>query len=410
MKYCITLISIILITTTILSKDLYMSKSKRSLQNIRNLNDDDFDTDNSEPSDETDISNESSESNESSNESDEPYGAIESFEPNNTIPSEEIDNGGENSTAPSDPEENEKAFVVIYAIDNYRYRSSTIIFSLYVFFHNVDNNYDTITLTVTIMYNLRALEEARETITCRKGENFGELYKYNCSKEFSGDIKNIECTHVKADGNSSIIFDNTTSSEEELKDIANQTMQRISEKGFVYIKNCEYLRQDSIIQIKGESEDNLNDRSILTLDIRNNNGDFFKIDSSLILDGKRRLLRKLEDKDVIIQINPTQYLNTDLNRTTGVLDDGRNALIHFKKNIDSDIYYSPAHNNFFKNTNKKGLSGGAITAIVITLAAVLIAIIAIAFIMLKRPPIPPKQYLGNSDPRFDMSSSTNVIN
>lgn len=395
MKYIITLISIILLITTILSKDLNTFKSKKSLQNIRNLNEDDDDTDNSQSYEETD--------------------EIESIESSESIGIEDTtiswtDIGNGNSTAPLDPEENDKAFVVVYAIDNYRYRLNTIIFLLYVFFHNVENNYDTITLTVNIVYNLRVLEETTETITCRKGEGFGELYRYNCSKEFSGDIKNIECTNLKAEGNDSIFFDNTTSSAEELKDIGNQTMQRISEKGFVYIKNCEYLRRDSVIQIRGESENNLNERSLLILDVRNTNGDFFKVDSNLILNEKRRLLRKLEDKDVIIQINPSQYINTDLNKTAGVLDDGRNALIHFKKNIDSDLYYSPDHNNYFKNTNKKGLSGGAITALVITLAAVIIAIIAITFIMLKRPPIPPKQYIGNSDPRFDMSSSTNVIN
>ena len=401
MKYIITLISIILLITTILGKDLHAFKSKKSLQNIRNLNEDEDDTDNSQSYEETDEieSNENSESIESS----ESQGIEDT-----TI--SWADNGDGNSTAPLDPEENDKAFVVVYAIDNYRYRYSTIIFSLYVFFHNVENNYDIITLTVNIVYNLRVLEETTETITCRKGDGDGELYRYNCSKEFSGDIKNIECTDLKAEGNSSIFFDNTTSSAEELKDIGNQTMQRISEKGFVYIKNCEYIRRDSVIQIRGESENNLNDRSLLILDVRNTNGDFFKVDSDLILNEKRRLLRKLEDKDVIIQINPSQYINTDLNKTSGVLDDGRNALIHFKKNIDSDLYYSPDHNNYFKNTNKKGLSGGAITALVITLAAVIIAIIAITFIMLKRPPIPPKQYIGNSDPRFDMSSSTNVIN
>jgi hypothetical protein len=395
MKYIITLISIILLITTILGKDLHAFKSKKSLQNIRNLNEDEDDTDNSQSYEETD--------------------EIESSENSESIGIEDTtiswtDIGDGNSTASLDPEENDKAFVVVYAIDNYRYRYSTIIFSLYIFFHNVENNYEIITLTVNIVYNLRVLEETTETITCRKGERYGELYRYNCSKEFSGDIKNIECTNLKAEGNSSIFFDNTTSSAEELKDIGNQTMQRISEKGFVYIKNCEYIRRDSVIQIRGESENNLNDRSLLILDVRNTNGDFFKVDSDLILNEKRRLLRKLEDKDVIIQINPSQYINTDLNKTAGVLDDGRNALIHFKKNIDSDLYYSPDHNNYFKNTNKKGLSGGAITALVITLAAVIIAIIAITFIMLKRPPIPPKQYIGNSDPRFDMSSSTNVIN
>jgi hypothetical protein len=395
MKYIITLISIILLITTILGKDLHAFKSKKSLQNIRNLNEDEDDTDNSQSYEETDEIE--------SNENSESIGIEDT-----TISWTDIGDG--NSTAPLDPEENDKAFVVVYAIDNYRYRYSTIIFSLYIFFHNVENNYEIITLTVNIVYNLRVLEETTETITCRKGERYGELYRYNCSKEFSGDIKNIECTNLKAEGNSSIFFDNTTSSAEELKDIGNQTMQRISEKGFVYIKNCEYLRRDSVIQIRGESENNLNESSLLILDVRNTNGDFFKVDSNLILNEKRRLLRKLEDKDVIIQINPSQYINTDLNKTAGVLDDGRNALIHFKKNIDSDLYYSPDHNNYFKNTNKKGLSGGAITALVITLAAVIIAIIAITFIMLKRPPIPPKQYIGNSDPRFDMSSSTNVIN
>jgi hypothetical protein len=118
MKYIITLISIILLITTILGKDLHAFKSKKSLQNIRNLNE--VDTDNSQSYEETDEieSIESSESN-----------GIE----DTTISWTDIGDG--NSTAPLDPEENDKAFVVVYAIDNYRYRFNTIIF-----LSNLDNS------------------------------------------------------------------------------------------------------------------------------------------------------------------------------------------------------------------------------------------------------------------------------
>jgi hypothetical protein len=120
MKYIISLISIILLITTILSKDLYTFKSKKSLQNIRNLNEEEVDTDNSQSYEETDEieSIESSESN-----------GIE----DTTISWTDIGDG--NSTAPLDPEENDKAFVVAYAIDNYRYRFNTIIF-----LSNLDNS------------------------------------------------------------------------------------------------------------------------------------------------------------------------------------------------------------------------------------------------------------------------------
>ena len=106
-------------------------------------------------------------------------------------------------------------------------------------------------------------------------------------------------------------------------------------------------------------------------------------------------------------MNPAKPLSANLNKTVGVLDDGRNALIHFKKGVDSTVYYSPDYNSFYMTKKTKGLSGGSIAAIVITIVAVLIAVIAIAFIMMKKPVLPPNRM---PEAAYEMSSSNNAIN
>ncbi len=321
-----------------------------------------------------------------------------------------------NSTRNDQIEDNDEEFAVLYAIDNFRYQSHKIFFYIYVLFHNM-NSVPTIIINVQIIYYLRLLsEKGNVPINCKSdGTYHGELYRYTCEETLDEEItsiSNMKGISIKPEDEKYkyIIIDNTTSSLAELNDITNQTMNRINlDKGFVYIKNCEFISKNPVIQIKGETED-VTQKANLVLDVKNYDG-FVKVDSNILVNNNKRFLRNLEgERDVIVQLNPSEPLSTNLNKTAGVLDDGRNALIHFKKNADSSVNYSPDYNSFFNNKNKTGLTGGAITAIVISLAAVIIFVIIIAYITMKKPLTPPKHISANSDAKIEMSSSTNVIN
>ena len=428
-----TLIPILLMITTIINKNMCMNNSKNGLQNIRNLEDDSDEIKNTDiESDES--SDESYESSENSIEdtSESMMSSPGGNETNTDLPipgvedisdkSDNSDDGlidvgtdeagvvpGSNST--DNGKENDIQFAVLYAIDNFSFRNHKIFFYIYIFFHGYDFSkgfsLPSIRITIFIIYyNLRLLSETKQTITCSQNTHYGELYRYNCElvDENINSLSKIEGLSIESD-NPQFMIDNTTSSLAELRDITNQTMDRIQiEKGFVYIRNCEFISKEPVIQIKGETADVQNNVG-LTLDIKNYDG-FVKVDSNLLL--KNRLLRTLEgERNVVVQLNAYKPLSANLNKTAGVLDDGRNALIHFKKGVDSTVYYSPDTNNFFMTKKTKGLSGGSIAAIVITIVAVLIAVIAIAFIMMKKPVLPPNRM---PEAAYEMSSSNNAIN
>ena len=427
-----TLIPILLMITTIINKNMCMNNSKNGLQNIRNLEDDSDEIKNTDiESDES--SDESYESSENSIE-DNSESMMSSFEGNDAKtqgPEMGLDDDyGDNSdkgiedteVAGVNPEnnanetsvENEIQFAVLYAIDNFSFRNHKIFFYIYIFFHGYyfSESFPVPNIRITIIiifYRLRLLSETREIITCSQNTHHGELYRYSCElvDDNINSISKIEGVSIESN-NSLFKIDNTTSSLAEFKDITNQTMDRIQiEKGFVYIRNCEFISKEPVIQIKGETADVQNNVG-LTLDIKSYDG-FVKVDSNLLL--KNRLLRTLEgERNVVVQLNAYKPLSANLNKTAGVLDDGRNALIHFKKGVDSTVYYSPDTNNFFMTKKTKGLSGGSIAAIVITIVAVLIAVIAIAFIMMKKPVLPPNRMSGSVEAGYEMSSSTNAIN
>lgn len=413
MKYNMALIPILLMITTI-NKNLCMNNSKNRLQNIRNLEDyttDESYTESEESFDESIESSENSieDTSESMSSSERNETTIETTEKKTELPDDNDITPENNSTV--NVEENDKEFAVLYAIDNFSFQTHKISFNIYIFFYHVHFETRIIIKVNIIYYNLRLLAENNKElfITCTNEKYYGNLTRYKCEviDEDINSISKIEGVSIYPESNDFFI-DNTISSLAEFKDITNQTKNRTNlEKGFVYIKNCEILSREPVIQIKGETEDVQNNVN-LVLDVKNYDG-FVKVDSNLFL-GKR-LLRTLEgERDVLVQLNPLKPLSANLNKTAGALDDGTNALIHFKKNVDSTVYYSPDYNNYFKTKNTKRLSGGAIAAIVITIVAVLIAIVAIIFIMMKKPVIPPNHMSGSVEAGYEVSSSTNVIN
>ena len=421
----------ILLMITKINKNLCMNNFKNRLQNIRNLETSDESYTESEESfdesiesseisfEDTSESMSSSEGNETTTETTEKRTEAPNDDNNTGLIAEDTYDAGitPGNNATSNEEENDKEFAVLYAIDNYHYsyQSQTISFYIYIFFHGYDFGHSldfvpNIKISILIIYyNLRLLSETNEIkeIICSKNNSHGELYRYSCEQKVNGNISRIEGISIESE-NGQYMIDNTTSSLAEFKDITNQIIDRVKiEKGFVYIKNCVLLNREPVIQIKGETEDVQNNVN-LVLDVKNYDG-FVKVDSNLFL--IKRLLRTLEgEKDVLVQLNPLKPLSADLNKTAGVLDDGANALIHFKKGTVSTVYYPLDYNNYFKTKNTKGLSGGAIAAIIITIAAVLIAIIAIAFIMMKKPVLPPNRMSGSVEAGYEMSSSTNAIN
>ena len=143
-----------------------------------------------------------------------------------------------------------------------------------------------------------------------------------------------------------------------------------------------------------------------------------KVDSNLFINKNISSNKSLENSkavNVIIQLNPTTSLNANLNKTTGVLEDGRNVLIFFKKNVDLDVQVSAEPDKFVnnenKNKNKKGLSKGAIAGIVTAGVVVLIAIIVTVCLLIKKSCVnPPKQNIENTTPGIVNNFSTDVVN
>ena len=203
-----------------------------------------------------------------------------------------------------------------------------------------------------------------------------------------------------------------------LNDITKLTMKTITNLGFVYIKNCEFLSKETTpIQIQGETDDDISEKTSLVLNIKNEDG-LVKVDSNLFINKNISSNKSLENSkavNVIIQFNPTTSLNANLNKTTGVLEDGRNVLIFFKKDVDLDVQVSAEPDKFVnnenKNKNKKGLSKGAIAGIVSAVVVVLIAITVTVCLLIKRSSVnPPKQNIVNTTPGIVNNSSTDIVN
>ena len=413
MKSLIVLISIVLMITTFFSNNLYVN-SKNSLKNIRNLDNMENSVLNTE---ENSKSNKTNENNEISQE---------------TIKVQNNEQMGELPDNSTDKYKvsNDDKFVTLYAVDNFTitkiFREWKVTFNIYVIFHNIPSADKMIITFEVIQKDSRLLEEEKPLhIQClRDSDPSLELVRYFCIVFTERDIKNKKLKGVdiyiqeKNLTRSPIIIDNTTSSLEMLNDITKQTMKTITNLDFVYIKNCEFLSKETTpIQIQGETDDDISEKSSLVLDVKNDDG-IVKVDSNLFINKNISSNKSLENSkavNVIIQLNPTTSLNANLNKTTGVLEDGRNVLIFFKKDVDLDVQVSAEPDKFVnnenKNKNKKGLSKGAIAGIVTAGVLVLIAITVTVCLLIKRSSVnPPKQNIVNTTPGIVNNSSTDIVN
>ncbi len=411
MKSLIVLISIVLMITTFFSNNLYVN-SKNSLKNIRNLDNMENSVLNTE---ENSKSNKTNENNEISQE---------------TIKVQNNQQGElQNNSTNENKVSNDDKFVTLYAVDNYTIikilKSWKITFNIYVIFHNIPSA-DTIIITFEIIQrDSRLLEEDIPfQIGCMKDSDPSlELVRYFCIVYTERDIKNKKLKGVdvyiqeKNFTRSPIIIDNTTSSLEMLNDVTELTMKTITNLDLVYIKNCELLNKETTpIQIHGETDDDISEKTNLVLDVKNDDGGIVKVDSNLFINkniSSNKSLENSKDVNVIIQLNPTTSLNANLNKTTGILEDGRNVLILFKKNVDLDVEVSAEPDKLVnnQNKNKKGLSKGAVAGIVTAGIVVLIAIIVTVCLLIKKSCInPPKQNIVNTTPGIVSNSSNSVIN
>ena len=418
MKYHLGLIPIILMIGTISCNNLLIINSKNSLQKIRNLNDED---------------------NSKLNNGEE----IKNSENTEEIPgfSGDPDNSNNNNQILN----NDDKYAALYLIEQYEFVSNRVDFFAYILFHNLESIYILcIDFLIQNNSNNSVTLENTYTLSCTRTDEYGELSKYHCPRNFEQNstiskMKGINMYNFYPEERTFNIV-TTKTSKDMFNDITNQTMKKFSGKDFVYIKNCEFLRKDTIIQIKGETNNKDLDlkRMKLKLDVRSNDGNYSQVDSYLYVNESKRLYRTLqESKDVIIQLYPTKSLfAANLNETSGFGDD-TNVFIQFKINANSTADIIPneqnsfveddennnkgnnnntedsfeVHNTFFtQGKNKKGLSKGVIVLIAISLSIALIAFIVFACIMRKGPTIPSTPNLGNMEPKVVTSSSTNIIN
>ena len=409
MKYIIVFFSIILIILIIFSNNLLIN-SKNSLQNIRHLENFVYNSD-------LNIEKESNNIESSENITDQ-----------EKLPQEVVFQNNSTNNTNNSKIDNYDKFITIYAIEKDIINIDMISFYIYLVFSNIQASSIIKVELQTIERNSGTADKPFEIICPRDSDPFQKLVKYYCSKVVEKQIKNmkIKIIEVKVEDieGTLTITEKTTNAIEMMNDITSQTMSKITNLNFVYIKNCELLGKDKTsIQIQGETND-ISDKANFALDLKKSDG-FLKIDSKIYMHNSRRLGRNLQLKKVVVQLYPTKDLNTDLNNTSGVLADGRNLLIHFKTNVQSKVYFkSEKHEepkeqdedikSISKKKQKKGLSGGIIAAIIISIVVVLIAAIIFTIFMIKRKPsIPPKQNienLGNTDVKIGMGSSTSVIN
>ena len=186
------------------------------------------------------------------------------------------------------------------------------------------------------------------------------------------------------------------------KNLQNQKDNILSEKGFIVLDECTIVKNinNTTIICSIDSYTNSSfDNSEIKLHIIQNNNNTLEVPAKI---------KKNNDGNVEIQIEPIYSLNTNLNKTLGTIEGGENIYLVFNENEDSNLKFSPYNDVHISKKNSRGLSAGGIVAIILPCIAVLIAITAIIFFLGKKNPASPFGNIGNNT--IGLNSSSNVVN
>ena len=279
---------------------------------------------------------------------------------------------------------------LLLGFDHYTYASNILSFFTYVRYL-LKNNESSFDLPLILTRNLRNLEDNRENATCSLISNNNNIYKYNCSiVNMTGTITKVE-VDIKNSGFNSSKLANIIG-----KSLQDQKGDKISDKGFVIIYNCQ-IRDNIIINGKNDSSF-VGSNSVLY--VANNDNNIVEIPATLTYKN---------NDEVELKLTPKRSITSNLSETLGKINDDKNIYLIFDNTNSTDREYTaPSHHIYQSKKSSGGLSGGEIVGIILPCIAVLLAITAVAYLFgRKQTVVPPTQNIGNNT--IGINSSTNVV-
>ena len=279
---------------------------------------------------------------------------------------------------------------LLLGFDHYNYASNILQFFAYIRYLLMEGE-NRFLLPLILTRNLRNLHDNRENATCSLISNNSNIYKYNCSiVNMTGTINNVE-VDIKSSGFNSSKLANITG-----KSLQDQKGDKISDKGFVIIYNCQIQKDGDNIIINGKNDSSfVGSNSVLY--VANNDNNIVEIPATLTYKNK---------DEVELKLTPKRSIPSNLNETLGKINDDKNIYLIFEK---TDLEFTaPSHHIYQGKKSSGGLSAGGIVAIILPCIAVLLAITAVAYLFgRKQTVVPPTQNIGNNT--IGINSSTNVV-
>ena len=287
-------------------------------------------------------------------------------------------------------------FIHILLFANYRihtyYRPIVITFTLYVVYRGY-SPFSTITFTLRLVFILfRGLQESNETYTNTTSacifdsidETTG-ICKYNCSANTEREPSRVESLNdYKFDGQSFELGSNFTISDLALENSNNLIFANSTVSKIISLQNGVVFNNDTSTfsirgQLKGIDTDTI---PFSFLDKSKGENDTTKVNV------RCTVINKDED-DFQIKCDPDVDLQTYINGTIGVLDDGETAIYLNMTEFQNYVNIHKSDDNTNNNNiryrkNSSGLSGGAIAGIVIACAVILI-LVSLILMCIRKP-------------------------
>jgi len=250
--------------------------------------------------------------------------------------------------------------------------------------------------------NLRSLDEITQKVECSLIENNSknDIDKYNCTKDgIEGPISKVEILTYPEN------LEKTNLSQAMGKDLQTYSKgDKSLQDDIVSIKDCKIEGKiNDLINITGTNSTPLEDGE-LTLYVVQKDGNIVEIPSTL------NALKNNKNKVQMI-LAPNSKINAFLDGTLGKAKGGKNVYLSFDNQNSTEN--SPDYFNYDTHTKSpyrkksSGLSSGGIIAIIIPSVLVLLAVVALTFLLKRKAPQSLAQNLTNVT---GTNSSANIVN
>ena len=297
---------------------------------------------------------------------------------------ETTDNISSDSTNSSSHETNSTTFskYILVGFDSYYRPAQRNIIIFFIYFRRIIGIFPRFVLfPIRIFYfrRLRELANVEQNITCiRRSEDNDDNMYFSCNLPVD---ENKDISKISVIDN--FIF-NETESETILSSIASNTMDNIQDQtgdkfqsGYIVLENS-VLEQNykAYFKISGDATEAINGKTVtLFLDEK---GNIKNVDCDKKYKGNNKY-------ELVCSSNAPVKAN--LNGASGETS-GKPFLVQMKEGFENDLVdINSAKNLFNKNDSSQGLSGGAITGIVLA-CLVALAAVAIIIVLCNRNPKP----------------------